>query len=175
MSSAEVKYVVLNASDLYVICWSLSWGILPIPAVMKRAFELDHLSVFVTWYMCSPIQQPTLDIQYDIQYKADSRLVPSQWETSLQSNAVSHWLGPSLESSLHPANERRRYKVTPSLIGWAQASNHPCNISIWIAQGSCFVVVRYCLILPIPIKVALRRQLYDSYGVSKVTLKNMGK
>ena len=21
---------------------------------------------------------------------------------------------------LHPANERRRYKVTPSLIGWAQ-------------------------------------------------------
>ena len=22
--------------------------------------------------------------------------------------------------SLHPANERRRYKVTPPLIGWAQ-------------------------------------------------------
>ena len=26
-------------------------------------------------------------------YRADSRLSPSQWETSLQSNAVSHWLG----------------------------------------------------------------------------------
>ena len=26
--------------------------------------------------------------------------------------------GPIL--GLHPANERRRYKVTPSLIGWAQ-------------------------------------------------------
>ena len=25
--------------------------------------------------------------------RADSRLVPSQWETSLQSNAISHWLG----------------------------------------------------------------------------------
>ena len=24
--------------------------------------------------------------------RADSRLAPSQWETSLQSNAVSHWL-----------------------------------------------------------------------------------
>ena len=24
---------------------------------------------------------------------------------------------------LHPANERRRYKVTPSLIGWAQTKN----------------------------------------------------
>ena len=30
----------------------------------------------------------------------DSRLAPSQWETSLQSNAVSHWLGAKLESSL---------------------------------------------------------------------------
>ena len=32
--------------------------------------------------------------------KADSRLAPSQWETSLQSNAVSHWLGANLESTL---------------------------------------------------------------------------
>ena len=32
--------------------------------------------------------------------KADSRLAPSQWETSLQSNAVSHWLGGNLESAL---------------------------------------------------------------------------
>ena len=34
------------------------------------------------------------------QYRADSRLAPSQWETSLQSNAVSHWLGANLESAL---------------------------------------------------------------------------
>ena len=33
-------------------------------------------------------------------YRADSRLAPSQWETSLQSNAVSHWLGANLESAL---------------------------------------------------------------------------
>ena len=31
---------------------------------------------------------------------ADSRPAPSQWETSLQSNAVSHWLGANLESAL---------------------------------------------------------------------------
>ena len=30
-----------------------------------------------------------------------ARLAPSQWETSLQSNAISHWLGTSLESALH--------------------------------------------------------------------------
>ena len=28
---------------------------------------------------------------------------------------------------LHPADERRRYKVTPSLIGWAQTYNRPCK------------------------------------------------
>ena len=32
--------------------------------------------------------------------RADSRFPPSQWETSLQSNAVSHWLGANLESAL---------------------------------------------------------------------------
>ena len=32
--------------------------------------------------------------------RADPRVVPSQWETSLQSNAVSHWLGANLESAL---------------------------------------------------------------------------
>ena len=31
---------------------------------------------------------------------ADSRLATSQWEMSLQSNAVSHWLGANLESVL---------------------------------------------------------------------------
>ena len=33
-------------------------------------------------------------------YRADSQLAPSQWETSLQSNAVSHWLCANLESAL---------------------------------------------------------------------------
>ena len=33
--------------------------------------------------------------------RADSRFAPSQWETALQSNAVSHWLGANLESALY--------------------------------------------------------------------------
>ena len=36
----------------------------------------------------------------DRSLRADPRLAPSQWETSLQSNAVSHWLGANLESAL---------------------------------------------------------------------------
>ena len=34
-------------------------------------------------------------------HRAASRFAPSQWETSLQSNAVSHCLGANLESALH--------------------------------------------------------------------------
>ena len=34
-------------------------------------------------------------------YRADSRLAPSQWETLLQSNTVSHWLGANLGSALN--------------------------------------------------------------------------
>ena len=33
-------------------------------------------------------------------FRADSRFVSSQWVTSLQSNAVSYWLGANLESAL---------------------------------------------------------------------------
>ena len=41
-------------------------------------------------------------ISYMLQYncRADSRFAPSQWETSLQSNAISHCLGANLESAL---------------------------------------------------------------------------
>ena len=34
------------------------------------------------------------------QYRADSSLAPSQWEMSLQSSAISHWLGTNLKSDL---------------------------------------------------------------------------
>ena len=34
------------------------------------------------------------------EYRADSRLASNQWETSLQSNIVSNWLGANLESAL---------------------------------------------------------------------------
>ena len=37
---------------------------------------------------------------YHHYYSADSRFAPRQWETSLQSNGVSHWLGAYLESAL---------------------------------------------------------------------------
>ena len=34
-------------------------------------------------------------------YRADSRFAPSQWETTLLCNDVSHWLGTSIESAIY--------------------------------------------------------------------------
>ena len=34
-------------------------------------------------------------------HRADSRLAPSQWEMSLLSDIISHWLGANLESALY--------------------------------------------------------------------------
>ena len=54
----------------------------------------------------------------------------------LQTNVVSDSLGANLESALlglRPANERRRYKVTPTFIGCVQTYNQPCIfVSRWL-------------------------------------------
>ena len=52
------------------------------------------------------------------------------------------WQKSGLILGLHPANERRRYKVTSSLIGWVQTYNQPWKQHIWyIWSHSCFVTV----------------------------------
>ena len=47
----------------------------------------------------------------------------SQWEKVLHSNAFCHWLSPYC--SMGSSNERRRYIVTLSLIGWAHTEKDP--------------------------------------------------
>ena len=40
--------------------------------------------------------------------RADSKFAPKQWETSLQSNVVSHWLGANLQSALDMVTQGAR-------------------------------------------------------------------
>ena len=65
---------------------------------------------------------PSLPLPYLL--GADSRLAPSQWETSLQCNAMSHWLGANLESAVLltrvPSRERWRRR---------RRCRHPCSRS----------------------------------------------
>ena len=48
------------------------------------------------WWL-QPILEQISFSQEVVVSRDDSRFAPSQWETSLQSNAISHWLGANLE------------------------------------------------------------------------------
>ena len=50
--------------------------------------------------LCHLVYEPIISCRPGDACRADSRLAPSQWQTWLQSNAVSHWLGTNLESAL---------------------------------------------------------------------------
>ena len=50
--------------------------------------------------------------------RADSRFALSQWETSLQSNAVSHWQGTNLESALSETWWRHDMEMITTLTWW---------------------------------------------------------
>ena len=68
--------------------------------VSKRAYCYLFYSMCLWFQMCDI--QTQLGNWYIGYCRADPRFVPSQWETLLQSNAVSHWLGTNLESALVP-------------------------------------------------------------------------
>ena len=64
----------------------------------------DHNQKLYFWHPKAQVVESSLGQYTDsISYftRVDSRLAPSQWETSLRSNAkVSHWLGTNLYSAL---------------------------------------------------------------------------
>ena len=56
------------------------------------SFYIEVVLTFSVWITPTLVSCST--------YRVDSMIAPSQWKTSLQSNAVSHWLGANLESAL---------------------------------------------------------------------------
>ena len=72
--------------------------------------------------------------------KADSRLAHSQWETSLQSNAVSHWLGANLESAL---NIKQNQRKKSSRLNCVHHQLHYCDVimSAKASQNTCVSIV----------------------------------
>ena len=66
---------------------------------------------------------------------ADSRFVPSQWETSLQCNAVSHWLSANLKSALISYITTEPWSLVDSFWNvicknWPTSDDH-CLIQLW--------------------------------------------
>ena len=76
---------------------------------MPRPRKASAATMFITVYPMNFAAGPRFVIfccglaPFDYSHcvtRADSWLAPSQWETSLQSNAVFHWLGANIESAL---------------------------------------------------------------------------
>ena len=114
----------------------------------------------LSWPKCVDVWLQNTSLK-NTRYRADSKFVPSQWETALLCNNISHWLGASLESApqvykgskrpiaaiwvwhnfqhtlpgiilgLNSANEIWHCMVMSPLIGWAYNQNHPW-LPIWL-------------------------------------------
>ena len=69
--------------------------------------------------------------------RADSSCAPSQWETALLCNDVSHWLGTSLESALSTLHTKRQHsamwKVFPcqTIIMVNECADHAAQLTHW--------------------------------------------
>ena len=76
-------------------------------------------------------------------YRAYFRLAPNQWETSLQCNAVSHWLGANPESTLieYWCSSLRKCRHGNMMLGKALIDTVPGHflklMMKWIMHASC--------------------------------------
>ena len=77
---------------------------------------------------------------------AESRFAPSQWETSLLCNKVSHWLGANLESALdlHVCGEIADGKFIPFL---------PANVWISLKISLKFVPKGWIINIPVLVQI----------------------
>ena len=85
----------------------------------------------------------TVDVKWDIKTQTDQIQEPWLWYNICRATMIDR-----LILGLHPANKRRRYKATPSLISWTQTKNQSslafCSTFEEILKGA--VVILQCII-----------------------------
>ena len=95
LGSDKLRYILFSCGTFFNIgiteCRSIVYKLtyVWIFFIFNRAYIYIYIYIFIYIY-----------IWYGL-YQADFRFAPSQWETSLQRNAVSHWLVANLESALY--------------------------------------------------------------------------
>ena len=98
-----------NPRFLFTLIHNLPWILFTLGVYISQGKEVVLFITYViryVWYNQTSLHaQPVIDLDLVAigwrHYRAVPRFAPSQWETSLQSMAVSHWLGANLESALH--------------------------------------------------------------------------
>ena len=90
--------------------------------------QSDHyFAHVVNTYSCTILILISQTLWVPWKHTADSRFAPSQWETVLLCNDVSHWLGANLESALKYHLKKKPWDVRPvffvlSLIRWVMSA-----------------------------------------------------
>ena len=117
--------------------------------------------------------RPAVPLQ--VQGRADSRLAPSQWETALQSNAVSHWLGANLESALQGSLSATLAMAVAAAMG---SVHHPVPGISWEAwiKHQCGRYMIICLRFPPDIFPAFNVALqvhFETYCISRDAIRGV--
>ena len=102
----------------------------PLKTLNGVSFKFCPVLAFFTWAVwCMNQSRDTASVagnQMMCKYfRADSRFASSQWETALLCTTSLIGWAQKLILGLRPANGRRRYFVSTSLIGRAQTFKHP--------------------------------------------------
>ena len=96
-----------------------------------------------------------------MQCRADSRFAPSQWETALLCNAVSHWLGASLESALtlHCGTQKAQVKRKPKPMVLHRVHLYLLK---WSGAGRKFILLPRCHISDISSQISTNSAVYST-------------
>ena len=91
-------YFVVSEMGSVMVTWKRhSWGA---GGEVQGKYWKINCHIYWNSYLVSTAQRLSKNPCRDTKFRADSELLPSQWEMSLQSNVISHWLGANLESAL---------------------------------------------------------------------------
>ena len=107
---------------------------------------------------------------------ADSRLASSQWETSLQSNAVSHWLDANLESALRiillVTVELWRYAPSKETQVTSYSYPNPAAVCMSIRDRQC---IKICFPYVFLFHIHCNTQFIPTVSSTRLTLHGVGR
>ena len=133
--------------------------------VTRKMFPFDDV---IMWKYCLqyiPWIMPMVDILLWFgsgQFRDHSGLGLSQWETTLQCNAVCHWLSPCPERSPHFTHILQDYfSENLAIIRWPSRNHSGYEFRQWKATLHCDVVSHW--LSPYPIRSLLPQQAEKKY------------
>ena len=131
------RYFISRASCIFLLEFKPCYDKNPSITTKIRNLHCEMPDVALRWRTC--------------QHRADSKFVPSQWETALLCNDVAHWPGASLESAL--LNMTYAINITYGMRGKDRQPQAPCDtpfingvivgiFSIWEYLSTILVTIK---------------------------------